>query len=56
MAVPAPVTSSVKPVSPALNYVTLGTFSWDQDNEKVKVKPITNFHKSRLNFVACLVI
>ncbi|CAH8352259.1 unnamed protein product [Eruca vesicaria subsp. sativa] len=32
-AVPVPV----KPVSPAVNYVTLGTFSWDQDNEKVKV-------------------
>ncbi|KAF2555497.1 hypothetical protein F2Q68_00014726 [Brassica cretica] len=36
-AVPVPVSSSVKPVSPAANYVTLGTFSWDQDNEKVKV-------------------
>ncbi|KAL1205132.1 SGT1-like protein A [Cardamine amara subsp. amara] len=33
---PAPV-SLVKPVSPTLNYVTLGTFSWDQDNEKVKM-------------------
>ncbi|WZZ59369.1 hypothetical protein YC2023_059476 [Brassica napus] len=36
-AVPVPVSSSVKPVSPAANYATLGTFSWDQDNEKVKV-------------------
>ncbi|KAG7593368.1 SGS domain [Arabidopsis thaliana x Arabidopsis arenosa] len=35
--VPAPVSSSVKPVSSAVNYVTLGTFSWDQDNEKVKM-------------------
>lgn len=40
MSVPAPVSSLVKTVSPALKYVTLGTFSWDQDNEKVKV--ITN--------------
>ncbi|CAH8253933.1 unnamed protein product [Arabidopsis lyrata] len=35
--VPAPVSSSVKPVSSAVNYVTLGTFSWDQDSEKVKM-------------------
>ncbi|XP_010478377.1 PREDICTED: calcyclin-binding protein-like [Camelina sativa] len=35
--VPAPVSTSVKPVSPSVSYVTLGTFSWDQDNEKVKV-------------------
>ncbi|XP_010499521.1 PREDICTED: calcyclin-binding protein-like [Camelina sativa] len=35
--IPAPVSTSVKPVSPAVSYVTLGTFSWDQDNEKVKV-------------------
>ncbi|CAN8290700.1 unnamed protein product [Cochlearia groenlandica] len=35
---PEPVSSSsVKPVSPSVNYVTLGTFSWDQDNEKVKM-------------------
>lgn len=45
MTAPEPVSSSlVKPVSSAVNYVTLGTFSWDQDNEKVKV------NKSRLNF------
>ncbi|EOA38497.1 hypothetical protein CARUB_v10010265mg [Capsella rubella] len=37
VSVPAPVSSSVKPVSPVVNYVTLGTFSWDQDNEKVKM-------------------
>lgn len=43
MAVPAPASSSVKPVSLAVNYVTLGTFSWDQDNEKVKVNPIIIF-------------
>ncbi|KAG7655914.1 unnamed protein product [Arabidopsis thaliana] len=36
--VPAPVSSSGKPVSSSgLNYVTLGTFSWDQDNDKVKM-------------------
>ncbi|KAJ0230335.1 Calcyclin-binding protein [Hirschfeldia incana] len=34
---PAAVPAPVKPVSPAVNYVTLGTFSWDQDSEKVKV-------------------
>ncbi|CAA7023880.1 unnamed protein product [Microthlaspi erraticum] len=35
--VPAPDSPSVKRISPAANYVTLGTFSWDQDNEKVKM-------------------
>ncbi|KFK44830.1 hypothetical protein AALP_AA1G308200 [Arabis alpina] len=35
--VPVAVPAPVKAVSPALNYVTLGTFSWDQDTEKVKM-------------------
>lgn len=35
---PAPVPTPAKVSStPALNYITLGSFSWDQDNEKVKV-------------------
>lgn len=34
----APVSTSAKVVSsPAVNYVTLGSFSWDQDYEKLKV-------------------
>lgn len=33
-----PISSGVKlPSSLAINYVTLGSFSWDQDNDKVKV-------------------
>lgn len=36
---PAPVPTPAKVSStPALNYITLGSFSWDQDNEKVKVR------------------
>uniref|UniRef100_A0A2C9VIB5 Uncharacterized protein n=1 Tax=Manihot esculenta TaxID=3983 RepID=A0A2C9VIB5_MANES len=32
-----PIATGVKvPSTPALNYVTLGSFSWDQDNDKVK--------------------
>ncbi|ESR62936.1 hypothetical protein CICLE_v10016692mg [Citrus x clementina] len=35
---PAPVPTPAKVSStPALNYITLGSFSWDQDNEKVKI-------------------
>ncbi|XP_039040083.1 calcyclin-binding protein-like [Hibiscus syriacus] len=30
-------TSSKAPVNPALSYVTLASFSWDQDNDKVKI-------------------
>lgn len=29
--------SSVSATAAALNYVTLGSFSWDQDNEKIKI-------------------
>jgi len=33
-----PISSGVKlPSSLAINYVTLGSFSWDQDNDKVKI-------------------
>ncbi|KAH8494041.1 hypothetical protein H0E87_020703 [Populus deltoides] len=33
-----PILSGVKlPSSLAINYVTLGSFSWDQDNDKVKI-------------------
>ena len=36
--IPTPIATSVKvPVNPALSYVTLASFSWDQDNDKVKV-------------------
>uniref|UniRef100_A0A1J3JJK6 Calcyclin-binding protein n=2 Tax=Noccaea caerulescens TaxID=107243 RepID=A0A1J3JJK6_NOCCA len=35
--VPVPVSTPAKPISPAGSYVTLGTFSWEQDNEKVKM-------------------
>ncbi|KQK09813.1 calcyclin-binding protein [Brachypodium distachyon] len=35
---PAPAPQAVAAVAPAgVNYVTLGTFSWDQDNEKITV-------------------
>ncbi|MBA0870516.1 hypothetical protein Goshw_013531 [Gossypium schwendimanii] len=35
---PTPLSTSVKaPVNPALSYVTLASFSWDQDNDKVKI-------------------
>lgn len=37
--IPVPIATAPKPVSvPAVNYITLSSFSWDQDNEKVKVK------------------
>ncbi|KAE8678234.1 aspartic proteinase nepenthesin-1-like [Hibiscus syriacus] len=33
-----PIATSAKaPVNPALSYVTLASFSWDQDNDKVKI-------------------
>lgn len=36
--VPTPISTSVKvPVNPSLSYVTLASFSWDQDNDKVKI-------------------
>ncbi|KAL3522710.1 hypothetical protein ACH5RR_015544 [Cinchona calisaya] len=36
--IPTPISTASKAVSnPALNYVTLGSFSWDQDTEKVKI-------------------
>ncbi|KAF5738312.1 putative Calcyclin-binding protein [Tripterygium wilfordii] len=34
---PSPLPTVVKPVAPALNYITLASFSWDQDNDKVKI-------------------
>lgn len=35
---PTPISTSAKVVcDPALNYVTLGSFSWDQDNDKLKI-------------------
>ncbi|MBA0695512.1 hypothetical protein Goari_002136, partial [Gossypium aridum] len=35
---PTPISTSVKaPVNPAVSYVTLASFSWDQDNDKVKI-------------------
>ncbi|XVF87164.1 hypothetical protein PTKIN_Ptkin18bG0097000 [Pterospermum kingtungense] len=36
--VPTPISTSVKvPVNPSLSYVSLASFSWDQDNDKVKI-------------------
>ncbi|EOY27694.1 hypothetical protein QUC31_012638 [Theobroma cacao] len=36
--IPTPISTSGKvPVNPALSYVTLASFSWDQDNDKVKI-------------------
>ncbi|XP_054778539.1 uncharacterized protein LOC129286612 [Prosopis cineraria] len=36
--IPAPVSSGTKvPSVPALKYATLSSFSWDQDNDKVKI-------------------
>ncbi|XP_039003736.1 calcyclin-binding protein-like [Hibiscus syriacus] len=36
--IPIPIATSAKaPVNPALSYVTLASFSWDQDNDKVKI-------------------
>ncbi|OMO70302.1 SGT1 protein [Corchorus capsularis] len=36
--IPTPISTSVKaPINPALSYVTLASFSWDQDNDKVKI-------------------
>ncbi|KAB1221312.1 Calcyclin-binding protein [Morella rubra] len=36
--VPTPISTAPKVApNPALKYVTLGSFSWDQDNEKVKI-------------------
>ncbi|OMO65665.1 Calcyclin-binding protein [Corchorus olitorius] len=36
--IPTPISTSVKAsVNPALSYVTLASFSWDQDNDKVKI-------------------
>ncbi|KAL5774016.1 hypothetical protein ACOSP7_011573 [Xanthoceras sorbifolium] len=35
---PTPITTAAKvPFTPAVSYVTLASFSWDQDNEKVKI-------------------
>ncbi|MFS8016045.1 putative Siah interacting protein [Helianthus anomalus] len=37
--VPVPVSTNVKVATePALKYTTLGSFSWDQDTDKVKVR------------------
>ena len=37
--IPTPISTAPKtPLTPALNYVTLGSFSWDQDDDKVKVR------------------
>ncbi|KDP37978.1 hypothetical protein JCGZ_04621 [Jatropha curcas] len=36
--IPTPIATGVKvPSIPARTYVTLGSFSWDQDNDKVKI-------------------
>ncbi|KAA3489168.1 calcyclin-binding protein-like [Gossypium australe] len=36
--IPTPISTSVKaPINPALNYVSVSSFSWDQDMDKVKI-------------------
>ena len=38
---PAPepqAAATAAPARPGLNYVTLGSFSWDQDNDKIRVR------------------
>ncbi|KAL5577236.1 hypothetical protein UlMin_018935 [Ulmus minor] len=35
--VPAPISTKLQVPSTVLNYVTLSTFSWEQDNDKVKL-------------------
>lgn len=41
--IPTPVAAAKQVVAdPALKYVTLGSFSWDQDDDKVKVRPPIN--------------
>ncbi|KAK8664571.1 hypothetical protein V6N13_084355 [Hibiscus sabdariffa] len=36
--IPTPIaTSATAPINPALSYATLASFSWDQDNDKVKI-------------------
>ncbi|MBA0595062.1 hypothetical protein Gorai_011941, partial [Gossypium raimondii] len=36
--IPIPISTSVKaPINPALNYVSVSSFSWDQDMDKVKI-------------------
>ncbi|KAJ7947301.1 Calcyclin-binding protein [Quillaja saponaria] len=36
--IPTPISTMTKvPSGPALTYATLGSFSWDQDNDKIKV-------------------
>lgn len=38
--IPAPIAATKHVVTdPALKYVTLASFSWDQDDDKVKVLP-----------------
>ncbi|KAI7999439.1 Calcyclin-binding protein [Camellia lanceoleosa] len=34
---PTPIPTAKVASNPALNYLTLGSFSWDQDNDKVKI-------------------
>lgn len=51
--------SSVSASAPSLNYVTLGSFSWDQENDKIKIyvflegvngeKVETNFQKTSVD-------
>ena len=37
--VPTPISTAVKvPLNQAVNYVTLASFSWEQDSDKVKVR------------------
>ncbi|XAR59346.1 hypothetical protein NMG60_11015150 [Bertholletia excelsa] len=34
---PTPITTTKVVPTPAINYITLGSFSWEQDNDKVKI-------------------
>lgn len=47
--IPTPISSAPKVSTyPALKYLTLGSFSWDQDNDKVKVRTDFGFWKKSL--------
>jgi calcyclin binding protein len=44
--IPTPIsTAPTVPSTPALKYATLASFSWDQDDDKVKVRMKLNAEK-----------
>lgn len=53
--IPTPISTAPKaPPIPALNYVTLGSFSWDQDDDKVKVRMRVNFFVFKFSTLHCV--